>query len=231
MVHAMQMLAAPALFPKLPYDPVNDFAPVSILFSGPQVLVAHPALPAQDWAELLRLSRAEPERLRYATSGTGSPQHVTMERIKATAQLSALHVPFRGPAANAAVLSGEVELLLEGVAPLLQHIRAGRLRALAIGGSQRLPLLPEVPTFEQLGIPGIGPIWVGLVAPRGTPAEVVNRLHGHWSAAVVTPAVRTPFEAAGRIVQPSTPEAMDALIRREEPQWRELIRRSQIRIE
>jgi len=228
LVHAMQMTAAPSLFPSLPYDTQRDFAPVGILFSGPQVLVVHPSVAATNWGELVKLIKSEPDRYRYATPGNGTPQHVTLEQIKAAAGLQVQHIPYRGPAATTAVLSGEVELLLEGVMPLLPHIRAGRLRAMAIGGPQRVSVLPDVPTFDQLGVAGIGTVWVGMVAPRSTPEGVVQKLNQSLASAMQVPKLRDAFEAGGRIVNPGTPEAMALTIRAEVPLWREVVRRSRI---
>lgn len=228
LVYAMQMSAAASLFPSLPYDTQRDFAPVGILFSGPQVLVVNPSVEATTWGELIKLIKSEPDRYRYATPGNGTPQHVTMEQIKAAAGLQVQHIPYRGPAATTAVLSGEVELLLEGVMPLLPHIRAGRLRAIAIGGQQRVVVLPEVPTFDQLGVTGVGAVWVGVVAPRSTPDVVVQRLNQSLASAVQSPKVRDAFEATGRIVNPGTPEAMTSTIRAEIPLWRDVIRRARI---
>lgn len=228
LVYAMQMTAAASLFPSLPYDTQRDFAPVGILFSGPQVLAVHPSVAATSWGELIKLIKSEPDRYRYATPGNGTPQHVTMEQIKAAAGLQVQHIPYRGPAATTAVLSGEVDLLLEGVMPLLPHIRAGRLRAIAIGGQQRVAVLPDVPTFDQLGVAGIGAVWVGMVAPRSTPEGVVQRLNKSLASAVQSPKVRDAFEATGRIVNPGTPEAMTSTIRAETPLWRDAIRRARI---
>jgi len=228
LVHAMQMSAAPALFPRLPYDPLADFAPLGVLFRGPQVLTLNPALQAASWPELLRLLKANPGKYRYSTPGNGTPQHLTMEQIKAVAEIDVQHIPYRGPAATTAVLSGEVELMLEGVMPLLPHIRAGKLRAVALGGQQRVAALAEVPTFDELGVAGIGTVWVGMVAPKDTPADVVQRLNAELSRAVMSPALRAAFESTGRIVSAGAPAEMSATIRSETPLWRGIVQRGRI---
>jgi tripartite-type tricarboxylate transporter receptor subunit TctC len=228
LVHAVQMTAASSLFPGLPYDTERDFAPVGILFSGPQVLVVHPSIAASNWGELIKLIKSEPDRCRYATPGNGTPQHVSMEQIKAATGLRVQHIPYRGPAATAAVLSGEVELLLEGVMPLLPHIRAGRLRPIAIGGRQRVSVLAEVPTFDEIGVAGIRSVWVGLVVPRSTPEDVVHKLNQSLTLVMQSPELRNAFEASGRIVNPGTPEAMASTIRMEIPLWRDVVRRARI---
>jgi len=228
LVHAMQMSAAPGLFPRLPYDPLVDFAPLGVLFRGPQVLTLNPAVEASSWPELLRLLKAHPGRYRYATPGNGTPQHLTMELIKATAGVDVQHIPYRGPAATAAVVSGEVDLMLEGVMPLLPHLHAGKLRAVAVGGLQRVAVLSEVPTFDELGVAGIGTVWVGMVAPKATPVDIVQRLSAELSRAMSSPALRVAFESTGRIVSPGSPDEMASAIRSETPVWRAIVQRARI---
>jgi tripartite-type tricarboxylate transporter receptor subunit TctC len=228
LVHAMQMSAAPSLFPRLPYDPLVDFASLGVLFRGPQVLTLNPAVEASSWTDLLRLLKAHPGRYRYSTPGNGTPQHLTMELIKATAGIDAQHIPYRGPAATAAVVSGEVDLMLEGVMPLLPLIHAGKLRAVAMGGLQRVAVLAKVPTFEELGVAGIGTVWVGTVAPKDTPVDIVQRLSTELSRAVTSPALRAAFESTGRIVSPGSPAEMASAIRSETPIWRAVVQRARI---
>ena len=228
LVHAMQMSAAPGLFPRLPYDPLVDFAPLGLLFRGPQVLTLNPAVEASSWTELLRLLKAHPGRYRYSTPGSGTPQHLTMELIKASAGVDVQHIPYRGPAATAAVLSGEVDLMLEGVMPVLSHIRAGKLRAVAVGGLQRVAVLAEVPTFDELGVPGIGTVWVGMVAPKATPVDMVRRLSAELTRAVTSQALLAAFESTGRIVSPGSPAEMASTIRNETPVWRAIVQRARI---
>ena len=228
LVHAMQMSAAPGLFPRLPYDPLVDFAPLGVLFRGPQVLTLNPAVEASSWTDLLRLLKSHPGKYRYSTPGNGTPQHLTMELIKATAGVDVQHIPYRGPAATAAVISGEVELMLEGVMPLLPHLHAGKLRAMAIGGQQRVAVLSEVPTFDELGVAGIGTVWVGMVAPKATPVDIVQRLNAELSRAVTSSALRAAFESTGRIVSPGSPAEMATTIRSETPVWRAIVQRARI---
>lgn len=228
LVHAMQMGAAPSLFPKLPYDPAVDFAPVGILLRGPQVLVVNPAVPASNWLELSALLKAQPGRYRYSTPGNGSPQHLTMEQIKAAIGVDVGHIPYRGPAATTAVLGGEVELMIEGIGSVLPHIRAGTLRAIAVGGPQRVPLLAEVPTFSELGVAGIGTVWIGMVAPKATPPAVVQGLNDALSRVVQSTTLRNAFESVARIVSPGSPAEMAATIRAETIVWREVVQRAHI---
>jgi tripartite-type tricarboxylate transporter receptor subunit TctC len=195
------------------------------------LLVANPNVKARSLAELIALARSSPGRLRYSSPGNGTPTHLGMEQLKHELGIDIQHIPYKGPAALLAVLSGEVELLLEGVEPLLAHVRAGRLQPIAMGGSQRLAVLPEVPTFEELGLHGIGSTWLGVIAPLGTPQAVIARLNRDLTAAVQTAEIRRIFEPAGRLITPGTPEEMAETIRDEIPRWRELVQRAQIKID
>jgi len=227
LVHAMQMTAAPALFPNLPYDPMRDFTNVGILFVGQQVLVVPASLPVHTWAELVALAKARSQGLRYGTPGVGSPQHLSLELMRMNTGMKLLHIPYRGPAAVQATLVGEVDMTLEGAALLLPYIRSGRLIPVAVGGSKRLDALPQVPTFSELGVPGIGEVWVGLVAPPGLAATTRETLHAAMSRAVL--ALKNDYQPLGRIVEPSTSDAMTETIRRETPVWRQLIQSAGIK--
>jgi tripartite-type tricarboxylate transporter receptor subunit TctC len=229
-VHVGNMSVAPSLFPRLPYDPAKDFAPVGIFWRGVQLLVVNPAVQATNLAELVKLAKAS-GRLRYSSPGNGTPTHLGMEQWKHAAGIEIQHIPYKGPASLLAVLSGEVDMLLEGVEPLLPHVRARRLAPIALGGGQRLAVLPDVPTFAELGQQGIGTIWSGVIAPLGTPPEVVARLNRDLTTAIQSPELRLAFESAGRLITPGTPEDMAATIRDEVPRWREVVQQAQIRVE
>lgn len=229
LVHMAQMSVAPSLFEHLPYDTVDDFAHVGILWRGPQVLVVNAGVAASSLAELTTMALARPGQLRYGSTGNGTPTHIIMEQFKLAAGVDIQHIPYKGPAAHLAILRGEVDVLLEGLAPLLAHIRAGKLKALAVSGTQRLAALPEVPTFEERGIAGIGTVWVGVIAPRDTPPPVVAQLNRALRQIVESPDIRALFEGAGRNVTPGTPDEMKATIRDEIPRWRDVVRRAQIK--
>jgi len=228
-VHVGNMSVAPSLFEHLPYDTTKDFAPVGIFWRGVQILVANPGLQANSLAEVIALAKANPGRLRYSSPGNGTPTHLGMEQLKHDAGIDIQHIPYKGPAAHLAVLSGEVDLLLEGVEPLLPYLQAGRLRPIAMGGTQRLAVLPDVPTFNELGLHGIGTTWLGVVAPLGTPPAVIARLNHDLTTAMQSPDIRRIFEPSGRLITPGTPEEMAATIRAEIPRWREIVQRAQIK--
>ena len=229
MVAFSQMSVNPSLMAAMPHDPVQDFAHVGIFWRGPQLLAASSAVQASTLSELLAMAKARPGQLRYGSAGNGSPGHLFMEQLKLAAGLAIEHIPYKGPAVVVAAVSGEVDLVMEGVSPQLPQVRAGKLKPLAVSGSQRLGVLPDVPTFEELGIKGIGTVWLGFVAPRGTPSAAVMRLNEELRRAVDSPAFRSASEGFGRLVTPGTPEAMTATIRDEIPRWREVVQRAQIK--
>ena len=230
-VHVGNMSVAPSLFARLPYDTMRDFAPVGIFWRGVQLLAVNPDLKASTLAELVELAKARPGRLRYSSPGNGTPTHLGMEQLKHAAGIDIQHIPYKGPASLLAVLSGEVDMMLEGVEPLLPHVRAGRLRSIALGGAKRLAVLPEVPTFEELEQHGIGTIWSGVVAPLSTPPAVIVRLNRDLASAIQSPDIRRSFEAAGRLITPGTPDEMAATIREEVPRWREVVKHAGIKVE
>ena len=170
----------PYLYAKLPYDAVKDFAPVSQLVFLNQLLVANAALPVNNLKELVAHAKANPGKLNYASYGIGSQPHLAMEIFKSQSGADIVHVPYKGiPQAVPAAIAGEVQLTFSGAASTQAHLRAGRLKALAIGGKARLPLLPDVPTFAEAGFPDVpANAWFGLFAPAGTPRDVITVLHG-----------------------------------------------------
>jgi tripartite-type tricarboxylate transporter receptor subunit TctC len=169
----------PHLYAKLPYDAQRDFTPVTMLVLLQQLLVAHPALPAASLEELIKLAKAKPGALHYASYGSGSQPHLAGEMLKNRAGIDLVHVPYKGISlAVPAVMAGEVQLTFAGIATSMPQLKAGRIKALAIGGARRSPLLPEVPTFAELGYPEVEThAWFGLFVPAGSPAAAVARIH------------------------------------------------------
>jgi tripartite-type tricarboxylate transporter receptor subunit TctC len=215
----------PWLYERLSYDPVKDFEPVSGLYSGQILLAAHPSFPGQTLADLIRLAKAEPGRWFYASSGVGRPPHIWVERFKHTAGIDIAHVPFKGAAPlTQAVLGGEVALAMEGAPALIPHVKSGKLKPLAVTGDRRLQELPDVPTFAEAGVPGIGLTWVALVAPAGTPAAAVQRLHREVAQVLQSADLRAAYEKAGRVVLPATPEQLGAMIRQDRAEWAGIVK-------
>src|SRR5687767_10780030 len=169
----------PHLYAKLPYDAQRDFAPVTMLVLLQQLLVAHPSLPANTVAELIAAAKAKPGSINYASYGSGSQPHLAGEMLKNKAGIDLVHVPYKGISlAVPAVMAGEVQLTFAGIATSMPQLKAGRIKALAIGGAKRSPLLPQVPTFTELGYPEVEThAWFGLFLAAGAPKEAVSRIH------------------------------------------------------
>jgi tripartite-type tricarboxylate transporter receptor subunit TctC len=206
---------------KLPYDPLKDFAPITELASLPLMLVVHPSVPATTLPELIALAKAKPGGLDYASAGIGTSPHLAAEMFKSMAGVDLVHVPFKGNAeANNALLGGHVKIYFALVPAVLQHVKAGTLRALAVTTEQRLPYLPEVPTIAELGFPGYEiSSWQGVFAPAGTPNEIVTKINGELVRMVNAPEIRTRISREGAEPVGSTPDQFAARVRSEIAKW------------
>ena len=205
----------PHLYAKLPYDPVKDFAPVSQLVLLNQLLLANPGVPAANLPQLIAYAKSNPGQLNYASYGSGSQPHLAMEMLKVQAGIDIVHVPYKGiPQAVPAALAGEVQLTFSGVASSLGHIKAGTLRALAVGGQTRLRLLPDVPTFIESGFPDVpSNAWFGLFAPAATPREIVSRLNAEVTGILKDPEfVAKEIEGKGYVLVASHSEEFAAFL-------------------
>ncbi len=218
----------PTLFPKVPYDTLRDFAPVSVTVMTPHVLLVHPSLPAKSVQELIALARAQPGRLNYASSGGGSAFHLGMELLKTRANVQIVHVPFKGSAGSVnAMLAGDVQMMLIGMATGIPLAKSGRARLLAVANPQRSALAPEVPTIAESGVPGFGYLsWFGVVARAGTPKPVITTLHGGLSHVLAQPEVRERLATQGYEVISTTPAGMAEKIREDSKTWAKVIRDS-----
>ncbi len=223
----------PALSDRMPFDPAKDFAPISLLGTTSLVLVVHPKVPAQNVRELVTLLRQRPGSMSYASSGNGSPQHMSAEMFKAMTQTSAVHIPYKGAApAISDVVGGQVEMTVGVVNQLLPHIRSGRLRALAVTSAKRLPNLPEVPTMSEAGVPGYeSEIWLGLAAPTGTPAAVVDQINQDVRRVLAAPDVVTRLAGQGVDVLVSSPEQMRQRAADDLKRWSAIIKTAGIKAE
>jgi tripartite-type tricarboxylate transporter receptor subunit TctC len=184
----------PHLYARLPYDAQRDFVPVSLLVLLQQLLVANPSLPANNLAELIALAKERPGSINYASYGSGSQPHLSGEMLKYKAGIDLVHVPYKGISlAVPAVMAGEVQLTFSGVASSIAHLKSGRLKPIAIGGARRSPLLPEVPTFAELGYPEVEThAWFGLFLPAGSPKEAALRIHHDAKSVLDDPRFRQP---------------------------------------
>jgi tripartite-type tricarboxylate transporter receptor subunit TctC len=214
------------LFPKLPFDVHNDFAPVTLMVVVPFVMVAHPAVPANSVKELVALAKSQPGKLNFASLGSGSPHFLAFEYFKMLAGLDIVAVPYKGLApAMTAVTAGEVQLMLAGLTAGLPQVKAGKFKALAVTPAKRLAVLPDVPTVAESGYAEYDVnTWYAILAPRGTPTSVVSRLNAEFAKALNAPDSTTRFTAMGVEVATSTPDELWARIRREIDTWGRIIR-------
>jgi tripartite-type tricarboxylate transporter receptor subunit TctC len=231
MGHIGTLAVNPALYAKLPYDPLKSFVPVAWVARVPNVLVVHANSPIKTLADLVAKARAQPGKLTYSSGGNGSAAHISFEVLKLKANFFMLHIPYRGTAPSVTdLLGGQVDATFTGAPAVLPHVRNGRLRALAVSSPQRLPMLPDVPTVAESGFPGFdADQWYGLVAPAGTPAAVVTRLNAEINKALQTPAVAQQLASEGAIPTPSAPKAFGDLIASEIPRWADVVKAGNVK--
>jgi tripartite-type tricarboxylate transporter receptor subunit TctC len=219
----------PASRPNLPYDPLRDFAPVTLCFSTPLYLVANVGVPAKSVKELIALARAQPGKLAFASGGAGTSQHLAGELFRSMAKLDLIHVPYKGAApAMTDVQAGHVPFMFEGGG--LNYVREGKIRVLAVSSAQRAPQAPDVPTVAESGLPGFeATIWFGLVVPAATPQPAIAHLSRTLGRVLDDPQFHAKFPAL--TIASSTPEQFAAHVRREIPKWRKVIQDASIVIE
>ncbi|MGD9775263.1 tripartite tricarboxylate transporter substrate binding protein, partial [Diaphorobacter sp.] len=228
-VHAIN----PSLFAKLSYSITKDFAPVSQLTSGPLVIVTHPATPANNVKELIALAKSKTGGLNYASSGNGQSTHLSAELFSAMAGVKMAHVPYKGSApALTDVMGGQADLMFDTMLSSMPHVKAGKLKALAVTSSQRSPSAPDIPTVAESGLPGYEAIaWNGVLAPAGTPKEVVDRLNAELKKALDNPEVKQRFEAQGFAAAWNTPTAYAGFLQAEVDKWGKVVKASGAKID
>jgi len=217
---------SPAIYPKLPYDPIKSFTPVGKLVDSAYVLLVNPKVPANNVAEFIALAKASPDKIHYASSGNGSSQHLMGGMFAAMAGVKMKHVPYKGSggAANDLV-AGVVESSFAGVPNAMAQVPAGRLKALAVTTSKRIPQLPDVPTMQEAGVPGYNAsVWLGLLAPAGTPKEVVMKLNAEIAKVLSAADTKKELYAAGVEADISSPEALNTLMVQELDRWGKIIK-------
>jgi tripartite-type tricarboxylate transporter receptor subunit TctC len=220
------------LFAKLPYDPLRDFEPVAPLVTGAMALAAHPSFPAGTLQEFIALAKAQPGKLFVAMPQLGSPPHIVALLLNRATGIDVTMVPHKsGGDAVRAVMAGEIPLLFDAPTILSTQVQAGKLKALAVTGRQREPVLPDTPTASELGFNVQGEAWIGLVAPSGTPSAVVNRLNRELAAILATPEVASLMARLSFRAMASTPEAFAGLIRDEHLKWAAVIRDAGLKVE
>lgn len=218
--------ANPALRKTMPYDTLKDFAPVVLVAELPTVLLVNPSVPASSIAELVAYAKRNPGKLNYSSSGFGSTNHLAAEVFKDELGLDIVHVPYQGGGeAMNALLGGQVQMLFITLPASLPHIKAGKVRALALTGARRMDSLPDVPTVAETVLPGFDiNLWIGVVAPAGTPPAVVDRLNADFNKVLAMPAVKERISALGANIAGGTPAQFDAFIRKELQRWAKTIK-------
>jgi tripartite-type tricarboxylate transporter receptor subunit TctC len=233
LIVAFPFAVTPSLLNTMPYDTVRDFQPVILAATSPNLLVVHPQVPINSVKELIAAAKAKPGSLSYASTGNGSSNHISMELFKTLAGVDIVHIPYKGSApAVTDLLGGQVQVMFDNVPNVLPHVNAGKLRALAVSGAKRTPLAPDVPTVAEAGVPGYElTVWFGLVAPAGTPREIVQRLNAESLRILAMPDVRERFLAQGVEPLGSTPEQFADHIRSQMAKWSRVVRDAGVKAE
>lgn len=216
-----------------PYALMRDLAAVTPVNSSDLVMVVHPSVQARTLAEFIALAKANPGKLSYASSGPGTPYHMAGELFKAMSGADILHVPHKGSGeARSAVMGGHVQMMFDAVTAMKGNVEAGQVRALATTGDSRSAVLPDVPTVSEAGVPGYqATIWLGIMAPRGTPAEVVDRLNAEVGKIIAMPAIRDAWARQGAVPMAMTPAEFDAYLRKDIEKWAKVIQQAGIKVQ
>ncbi len=227
------LIINPALYANMTYDPLKDLAPIGLCATGSFLLVAGAAAKIKSVEELVKAARARPGALDYASPGIATPHHMAMELFKLQAKVSITHIPFSGTAgAVNAVLSGDVPLMFLPVHVAMAQVKGGRLVVLAAAGNRRSTLAPDVPTLAELGYPNVeADLWYGMLAPAGTPRDIIARVNDDMTRALALAEVRSALAAQGMEVAPSSPEEMAALMRRDAARWAAVVKQAGIKAE
>ncbi len=218
---------------KLKYDPIKSFAPVAILATGPNVLAISPSLPVNSVKELVELAKQKPGELQYASAGIGSFQHLGGELFKIEAGVDILHVPFKGGGpAMIDVIGGHTKLVFSSLVQTTPHIRSGKLKAIGVGGKTRSPILPDVPTIAEAGVPGYEAVnWWGIVAPAGTPAAIIEKLHKIATEVQASPEIQQRFESEGASVVQMSIDEFGKFMDSEMRKWERVVEQGKIKAE
>lgn len=224
--------ANPSLIPKLPFDTLHDFAAVGQAVSSPNVLVVHPSIPARNTHDLINIAKARPGQITFASGGSGAATHLAGELLKIMAGVEMTHIPYKGAGpATIDLISGQVTWMFGTILPTLPHVRAGKLRALAVSGKQRAAVLPDVPTIAE-HVPGFeASSWYGVFAPAAIPADVIAKLNQEMARALTPADVRARLAAEGSEVVAGSPEDFMTLFRAEAAKWARVIKQAGIRLE
>jgi tripartite-type tricarboxylate transporter receptor subunit TctC len=224
---------APAVYRKLPFDPMKDLTHIMLMASLPSMLTVHPALPVKNVKELVALAKSKPGQMSYASTGNGTSPHMLMEMLKSMTGMDIVHVPYKGQApAVLDQISGQVQTAFNTAIGVIPHVKSGRLRGIAMSTRERFPAMPELPSVDESGVKGFdGGSWNGLVAPAGVSQDIVNRIHGPVAAALRSPAGRESMLHNGAIVAGGTPAEFTAFIKAEEAKWAKVAKFAKIQLD
>jgi tripartite-type tricarboxylate transporter receptor subunit TctC len=227
LISASTHVISPHLYKSLPYHAVNDFAPLMQIGVAPSVLVVHPSLPVTSVRDLIALAKSRPGQIDFASSGVGTAQHLFAELFQLRSGTKMHHIPYQSAAPSIDVISGRVQVWFPGMALALPHVKSGRLRALGTTGAQRSKRFPEVPAIAEAGVHGYAAeLWHGVLAPRGTPPDIIARLHAEMDRALKLPEVENRFLASGNDVVATNPEQFGALLKTDFDKWGVVVRAS-----
>ena len=229
--HVGTLAVNPYMLRNQPYDVNRDFTPVTMLAKVPSVIVVHPDVPAKTLAELITYAKANPGKLNYASAGNGSAGHLGMEYLKLTAGVDITHIPYRGSGPQLTdLVAGQVQMAMNGLPSIITYIRQDKLRAIAVGSAERVPILPDVPTVAESGYPGFETSqWYGLVAPAGTPPDIIERLHRECRIALGSKVVAERFENDSAVGVGDSPAQFGAYILAQQKIWKDIVERAGIR--
>ena len=233
MGHVGTLAVAPAVYPKLPYDPVASFAPVALVAKVPNVLAVHPALPVGNVFDWVNYLKAHPGQVNYGSGGTGSAAHLATEYFKLATQTLVVHVPYRGTApAVADAVAGQIQMVFTGAPAIIPMVKAGKLKAIAVSSAQRIASMPDIPTLAESGVKGLEGFeadqWYGLVAPAGTPVEIVRKLNQAINDSLSAPELVARLKSEGASASPASPQVFGQLIQSEIKRWRPVVRSANI---
>ena len=223
---------APLLFPKLGYNPLKDLAPITMLVTMPYIIVMHPSIPAKNAKELIALAKANPGKLNMASGGAGTGQHLAGELFNVMAGIKMVHIPYKGTApAIADIMGGHADLTFSDPS-VLPQLQSGRLKAIGVSGTKRYPPLPDVPTVAESGLPGFDALnWYPMMAPTGTPRDIIMRLNSDAIKALAAPDVKEKLMAQGLIPTPMTPEQLGQFIREDYERWAKVIKAANVKLD
>jgi tripartite-type tricarboxylate transporter receptor subunit TctC len=221
------------VYKKLTFDPINDFNGITLMTTMPLVLVVPPALKINTVAELVEYAKNNPGKINFASSGNGTSHQLAGEMFKQYANVDITHVPYKGsPPAHIDLMGGSVDLMFDNIVAVGPHIKSGKLKALAVTSKTRSPMLPNVPTMQEAGYPNIEAVaWFGVLVPKGTPKNIINRLNKEFVAALTIPEIKNKLQESGAQVVASSPEEFDAFMQNEVSKWSTVINNAKISLD